>query len=427
MADIAPKTDISARPAPYEVPAGGQWANQARARALKRFKATGLPTRRDEYWKFTRPDALINEKTPSAALLDIDASFFPPDQEALRIVFVDGVLDLARSDALNLLNVEIEPLEKAVQSDIHWVQEIYGAIEASGQTPVARPLAALNTATANSGLVIKVTGKVPKPVAIIYERQDTETDGEIHHVVKVETGGDLTLLESGPAAARLNMVMEVDIAENAALHHIRVQGRDHQRIAATHIFARLEKSSEYKSFTLTVNGKLTRNEHVVRLVGEDAKATVSGACVGDGDFHQDDTVFVTHDALHCESRQVFKKVLRNGAVGVFQGKILVNQAAQKTDGYQISQGLLMDGDSQFLAKPELEIYADDVVCSHGATVGAIDETALFYLTSRGIPKQQAQDLLVLAFLSQALEEIESVDIRDYLQERLAAWIERHHG
>jgi Fe-S cluster assembly protein SufD len=102
-------------------------------------------------------------------------------------------------------------------------------------------------------------------------------------------------------------------------------------------------------------------------------AHVAGACVGDGDFHHDDTVFVTHDAVNCESRQVFKKVLRNGAVGVFQGKILVKPGAQKTDGYQISQSLLLDDDSQFLAKPELEIYADDVACSHGSTSGAIDE------------------------------------------------------
>ena len=113
-------------------------------------------------------------------------------------------------------------------------------------------------------------------------------------------------------------------------------------------------------------------------------AHVAGACVGEGDFHHDDTVFVTHDAVGCESRQVFKKVLRGGAVGVFQGKILVKPGAQKTDGYQISQGLLLDETSQFLAKPELEIYADDVACSHGSTSGAVDEDMLFYLTSRGI-------------------------------------------
>ena len=139
----------------------------------------------------------------------------------------------------------------------------------------------------------------------------------------------------------------------------------------------------------------------LEFTGDDAQATVAGACAGDGTgFHHDDTVFVTHDSVNCESRQVFKKVLRNGATGVFQGKILVQpEDAQKTDGYQISQGLLLDDNSNFLAKPELEIYADDVACSHGSTVGAIDDDALlFYLTSRGVPRKQAQDMLVLAFL-----------------------------
>ena len=150
----------------------------------------------------------------------------------------------------------------------------------------------------------------------------------------------------------------------------------------------------------------------------------AGACVGDGDFHHDDTVFVTHDAVNCESRQVFKKVLRNGATGVFQGKILVKEGAQKTDGYQISQGLMLDDDSQFLAKPELEIYADDVACSHGSTVGAIDEDAMFYLTSRGIPKKQAQDMLVLSFLAEAIQEIDDEALAEAVQNRLQAWMER---
>ncbi len=155
-----------------------------------------------------------------------------------------------------------------------------------------------------------------------------------------------------------------------------------------------------------MNGVLTRNEVVIEMAGDNGVAHVAGAALGDGDFHHDDTVFVTHDAVGCESRQVFKKVLRNGATGVFQGKILVKPGAQKTDGYQISQALLLDEDSQFLAKPELEIYADDVACSHGSTTGAIDETALFYLRSRGVPLNDAQDLLVLAFLAEAIDEIE---------------------
>jgi len=219
--------------------------------------------------------------------------------------------------------------------------------------------------------------------------------------------------------------MEVDVADQATFHHVRTQGRDHERRGVAHLFARTGTGSTLKSFSLTANGRLTRNEYVVDILGDEAHVTVSGAAVGDGDFHQDDTVFISHDAVNCESRQVFKKVLRNGATGVFQGKILVKAGAQKTDGYQISQGLMLDDESQFLAKPELEIYADDVACSHGSTVGAIDETALFYLTSRGIPRAEAQDMLVLAFLAEALEEISDETLRAEVFSRLEGWIERH--
>jgi len=252
----------------------------------------------------------------------------------------------------------------------------------------------------------------------------------VHHVVRLEAGANLTLLENGPAAARLNKVLEVEVGDGATFHHVRTQGRDHQRQAVTHLFARLGRESVFKSFTLTVNGRLTRNECVVEMAGDDAVAHIAGAAMGDGaraPFHHDDTVFITHDALRCESRQVFKKVLRNGAVGVFQGKILVKPGAQKTDGYQKSQSLLLDDDSTFLAKPELEIYADDVACSHGSTSGAIDEEGLFYLRSRGVPEAEATDLLVLAFLADAIAEIEDEGISEDITGRLQAWLLRRRG
>jgi Fe-S cluster assembly protein SufD len=257
--------------------------------------------------------------------------------------------------------------------------------------------------------------------------QSETSDAVIHHVIRVEEGASLTVLENGPAAARFNKAMEIDVCRGANFNHVRTQGRDHERQCISHMLARVAAEAEYKSFTLTVNGVLTRNEHVIEIVGDDASAHVAGACVGEGDFHHDDTVFVTHDAERCESRQVFKKVLKTGATGVFQGKILVKEGAQKTDGYQISQGLLLDEQSQFLAKPELEIYADDVACSHGSTVGAIDETALFYLLSRGIPRSDAENLLVLAFLGEAMDEIADDDLADMMRERVAGWLTRHNA
>ncbi len=416
--------DSEARIAHLEVPDGAAWATEMRKQAVSRYLAMGLPGRRDEYWRFTRPDDLNTPQAPHAAVVDLKEAPAFGEVDRLRIVFRDGVFDAEASDDLSCEGLEVERLQSATSHDIHWLKDVYGVLEARGQEPVARPFAALNTAFATDGIVIRATERVSRPVNLTYLHENPDSDAILHFAIKVESGADLTVLENGPAAARFNKCMEVDVADGGAFHHVRAQGRDHERRAVTHMFARLGKESAFKSFTLTANGVLTRNESFIELVGDDAVAHIAGAAVGDGDFHHDDTVFVVHDAVGCESRQVFKKVLRNGAVGAFQGKILVKEGAQKTDGYQISQSLLLDEDAQFLAKPELEIYADDVACSHGSTSGAIDEDALFYLQSRGIPRSDAQDLLVLAFLAEAIEEIESEDIAEDISGRLKGWLQR---
>ena len=416
-----------ARLAGVSLPGGAAWAMTAREAALGRVRAMGLPSRRDEYWKFTRPDSLTATEAPEAAVFETDEDPVFGGFDCLRVVFVDGVFDAEASDDFSGEGLEIDRLAEATRADIHWAREVFGVLEARGHDPVERPMAALNTALASDGVVIRATGKVSKPVTLTYLHRDRVSDATLHHVIKIEAGADLTVLENGPAAARFNKSMEIEIADGGAFHHVRAQGRDHERRAVTHMFARLGAESTFKSFTLTANGVLTRNEAVIEMTGDNAVAHIAGAALGDGDFHHDDTVFVTHDAVNCESRQVFKKVLTNGAVGVFQGKILVKDGAQKTDGYQISQSLLLSDDAQFLAKPELEIYADDVACSHGSTSGAIDETALFYLRSRGMPEKEAADLLVLAFLAEAIEEIEREEIADDIRSRLEGWLSRRKG
>ena len=421
------KTDVTeARLADVALPECAAWGQAARSDALTRVRAMGLPTKRDEYWRYTDPGSLTVPAPQEAALHHSDEVPLFDAVDRVKVIFVDGVFDADASDDLEAEGVTIERLADTMGTDIHWAMDVYGVLEARGQKPVERPLAALNTATATDGVVIRATGKVAKPINLIYLHQNVSSDATLHNVVKVEEGAEVTVLETGPAAARFSQVLEVDVADGGTFHHVRAQGRDHERRAVTHCFAQIGKESTFKSFSLTFNGVLTRNECVLDIVGDDAVAHVAGACVGDGgDFHHDDTVFVTHDALNGESRQVFKKVLRNGATGVFQGKILVKNGAQKTDGYQISQSLLLDDDSQFLAKPELEIYADDVACSHGSTSGAIDEEALFYLRSRGVPTDAARNLLTLAFLAEALEEIDNSDLVDDLLDRLESWLARH--
>ncbi len=407
------------------LPAGGAWITRAREAAKARVAELGLPVRRDEYWRYTDPRRLTDAAAQSATLHDTKGETPVFDAfDRLKLVFVDGVFDAEASDPLALDGVEICTLAQAATTDLHWARDLYGTLEARGQKPVERSLASLNTAYATEGLLIRITAKVSKPISIIYLRQSTDADVMVHHLVQVESGAEATILENGPMAARFNQVMEVDIAEGATLHHIRAQGRDHQRSGAAHLFARLGAGAQLKSFTLTANGTLIRNDAVIWLDGAGGSAHVAGATVGDGAFHHDDTVFITHGAPRCESRQVYKKVLRGGAVGVFQGKILVERAAQLTDGYQISQSLLLDENAQFLAKPELEIYADDVKCSHGSTSGEIDPNQLFYLRARGVPEDRAKMLLVLAFLAEALDEIADPDLAEDLRARLEAWLAR---
>lgn len=422
MGALSPRAEaLAQRLASLTLPPG---LPAARAAASARLAALGLPGKRDEYWRYTDPAALISDSPPPAApfAAEDEAALFAA-VDRVKLVFTDGVFDAAASDDLTLAGVSVTRLAEVPAG--HWAEAAYGSLEAAVQSPVARPLAALNSAYATDGLLVHVTGRATKPISVIYNHKSMTSDVMLHHCIRLDPGAELTLLEDGPAAARLNMVIEVDLADGARFHHVRAQGRAHDRRAVTHLFARLGAGALFKSFTLTANGRLTRNEAVIAFTGDAAQAHIAGAAMGDGAFHHDDTVFITHGAAGCESRQVFKKVLKHGAVGVFQGKILVKKGAQKTDGYQISQALLLDDDSQFLAKPELEIYADDVKCSHGSTSGAIDETALFYLRSRGVPLRAAQSLLILAFLADTIAEIEDEAIAEDIRARLEAWLARH--
>lgn len=417
-----PAGALEARLAALTLPQGG-FAAAARRDALARLQEMGLPGPRDEYWRYTDPRPFNAPQATAMAVPEGQETALFDTLDKLTLVFVDGRFDEAASDDLALDGVEILTLAKA--DGAGWAADLYGTLEAAGQHPVRRPFATLNTAAAQDGLLIRVTGKPSKPIHVVHRRASDGADAIWHHLIRVEPGAELTLLETGMSGARSNSVIEVDLAEGAAFHHVSSKRAIEAKVGIGHIFARVAAKAQFKSFTLAVNGTMMRNEAVIDIAGDDAVAHIAAAVLGDGGkapFHQDDTVFITHGAERCESRQVFKKVLKNGAEGVFQGKILVKPGAQKTDGYQISQALLLDERSQFLAKPELEIYADDVKCSHGSTTGAIDDEALFYLRSRGVPRERAIVFLVLSFLADALAEVEDEAIRDCIYERLDVWL-----
>ena len=396
-------------------------AHATRDAATRHFASIGYPSRRDEYWKFTDPAPLIDPNGAHGGAADDSPSDLLADIPCHHVSFVGDTL---QPGAASQGTLELTALATALADANHWSIDDFGRLESRARQPVARPFATLNTSEARSGLAIRATGAVDRPLAITYGRETTSMHAMLRHVVRIEAGGQLTLVESGLGAAHINKVIEVEVADGAQFHHVQVQGRSETQHCATHIFARLGSGATFKSFTLTADGALTRNETIVELAGEGGRAHLSGAAFGMSAFHHDDTVFVRHAAQDCESRQVFKKVMPPEAIGVFQGKILVDAGAQKTDGYQMSQGLLLADSSQFLAKPELEIYADDVICSHGSTCGSLDEESLFYLRSRGVPLAEARDLLALSFLMEPILEIEDQRLVDALAGLLETWLAR---
>lgn len=394
------------------------WARAAREAALGRFSAMGAPVRRDEYWKYTDPRSLTAPLALAAPLEAVDAPVPFATAEAAVYVFANGRLrpDLSQ-DGVD--GAEVMSLSRALAADISFAKGLFGKLEEAGHEKVQRPLAALNTATATEGLVIRVSAPLPRPLHL-RQVQHGEGAAMLHHIVRVESGASATILESGAAT---NTVLEVDIAPGGTLHHVRLQTGARQP-GVTHVFARVGEGATFKTFTLTEGGSLTRNEVVFDLVGDDAIGHCAGAILAGGETHIDNTVFVTHSALRGESRQVFKSVLDGRGRSVFQGKIFVRQAAQKTDGYQISQSVLLSDTAEFDVKPELEIYADDVKCSHGSTTGAMDEDALYYLRARGVPRREAEAMLVAAFADEAIAEIEDDGLAEAMRGEVAAWMAR---
>jgi len=384
-----------------------------RARGLAAWRATGLPTRRVEAWKYTDLRALAAGgfvtdagERHVAALPDAVATV-----DGHRLVFVNGRFRPDLSDVGDLpARVALGPLGEA--------REL-------GRTArLDFPMVALNTALFADGLALHVGEGVTldRPVHLV-SLSDAETPVASHprHLVVLDDGACATLVEShvgtGPSFA--NTVMEIVLGAGAVLDHTKLQDEGADALHLAHCQVTLGRGATYDGFVAQLGAALARHEARIDLTGERAEARLNGAYVGDGSQTLDNTTFVTHTAPACTSRQVFKGVLGGTARGVFQGKILVEPDAQQTDGHQLNRTLLLSRGAEIDSKPELEIYADDVKCSHGATAGELEDDALFYLRSRGIPLHEARRLLVEAFLAEATALIGRADVREAIDAALA--------
>jgi Fe-S cluster assembly protein SufD len=402
----------------YEQLAGRLPGDSAlRAAAASAFRSAGLPggtqQRRIEAWKYTslRPVAearFRQDATPRHEAETILAGL--PLLDAPRIVFIDGTLrsDLSSMPATGFASFAQQP--------------DFGTLS----WPDREPMVALNTMLAADGAALHVPAGRNGGTLQLVSIAASDADFHPRHSIRLDKGAQLTLLEvsAGQGAYLLNTVAEIHVAEGAHLTHIRLQDEASTAFHVSTTYADIQAGATYDSFTLNLGARLSRTEVRAQLTGSGAVAHLNAAQILAGSQHADFTSVVGHAAPGCTSRQTVKNVLAGQSRGVFQGKIEVARDAQKTDGYQMNQALLLSPYAEVDTKPELEIFADDVKCSHGATVGELDAEQLFYLRSRGIPDAEARSILVRAFLAEALDAVVDNAIRGRLEAAVGQWWEK---
>lgn len=396
----------------------GEPAWLTRLRDAARARYDGLPGPRVEAWKYTPTHRLSGFEPdgarPFAGVLPAGV----PDIDAARLVLVNGVLDASLSDAPPP-GATARPLARALGD-----ADLGGRLGAVLDLDKA-PLAALNTARFGDGLVIDIApGKaLERPIHVI----SIVTGGasvDPRFLIDVGENAEATILEThlsqdaGPSV--VNAAMELTLAPYARLKHYKLmaEGADAAHVAMTG--AVVARDAVYDGFVLQLGAGLARNEMRCRIAGAHAEARLMGGYVAAGEAHVDNTTFIDHAEPDSTSREVYKGVLDGKGRAVFQGKILVRAQAQRTDGHQLNKALLLSPRAEIDSKPELEIYADDVKCSHGATAGALDEEQLFYLRARGIDALSARKLLVEAFLNETLDDIANEAVRAAFAEAVRA-------
>ena len=411
---------------------GTGWVKAMRENAIAAFAADGLPHRRVEEWKYTDlRERLRDVPAPVAAsskavtTADLDRALGPlAALDADRIVLVDGTYraDLSKVTA-DAQVIELMSLAAMLAKAPGWLEAKF-ANDSGAVT-------ALNRAFMTDGVMLKVrkdqTAK--RPVLLVHARAAAEASAiAVRNVVSLEAGAKLTLIEAhialdGAATGNLtNAVTDVAVADGAVCDHVKsfVDGAGSTHLSTWTV--RIGKDAGYRGFQLTASPALARNDINITFAGEGSKLDLSGAFLARGSEHIDTTLVVDHAVPSCESRELFKGVLDGRAHGVFQGKIIVRPDAQKTDGKQMSQALMLSPDAQFSSKPELEIYADDVVCGHGATCTEIDGDLMFYCRSRGIPPDVARAMLTESFVGEAIEKIENEALRAAISTLAIDWL-----
>lgn len=414
---------------------GGSSLKDLREKAFHSFSKLGIPTSRHEEWKYTRIGSLFNKPflfpavQPTTALTpaDIDQFRLPGREKAHELVFVNGIYSPTLS-SIHIDELVVTPLEDAAKNE--YSEKVSKHLGHSANY-LKDGIHSLNTAFVYGGVFVFVKrGKIVQYPLYIYHITDTRIDtilSQPRSLVYISENAQLQIVETfasiGNGESFTSQVMEIVLEKDARLEHYKIQNDSSQnsQVSTTHI-RHIGKSYSH-AVTISLNGGIVRNNTNMVLEADHAEAHLYGLYFQGGQSHIDNHTVVDNVKPNCYSNELYKGIMTDSATGVFNGKIFVRQDAQKTNAYQSNKNILLSGSASVNTKPQLEIFADDVKCSHGCTVGQLDEEGLFYLRSRGVPEKMAISLLLHGFAMDILEEIKLPAIRDYVDQLISTRLE----
>jgi Fe-S cluster assembly protein SufD len=413
---------------------GGSEIAAVRAAAFNHFVLAGLPHPRVETWKYTDLRRLMRDAKPLAASPDAAAKARAHDAGGLfaalgfrRLVIVDGSFVADMSDLAGLeTGLVVRSMADALSLDEPLLSQGLGPM-----VPADDPALALNTALAGDGVVIAVSPGViiERPIHLVFVNTSTTPAAMVtRSLVVVGGGARATFIETHEGPDRqdyqVNTVLQLVVGDEARVDHFKITREGSAAIHVATLLANIGAQAKFNEMCFTTGGAVVRNQLFVLLAGEGTEANLRGLSLLADRQHADTTLAVDHSAAGSQSREVFKAVVDDEARAVFQGKITVRPKAQKTDAKMMTRALLLSDAAEADGKPELEIFADDVQCGHGATTGTLDDQFKFYLMARGIPEKEAEALLIQAFAAEVVEAIEHEGIRDALMEATVGWLEQ---
>jgi Fe-S cluster assembly protein SufD len=403
------------------------WLQRFRAEAMASFETLGFPTMKDEDWHFTSvapiADRVFRPAQPASLASEAATHVISPGFAGITVVFVNGHFDAGLSHGVGRSRaVTVQNLAEAIGDESETVlrNEL-----GSAATSTSSAFTALNSAFFLDGAVVRISpdAVVDAPIHLVFI--STGAEGTVSHPRNLIVAGrhsQATVIESyvsiSNGAYFTNSVTEVILAEGARVSHYKLQDEASRAFHVGTAQARQDASSYYESFAFATGADLSRTNVYTVLAGDGAECVLNGLYLADGSQHMDHQTFVEHIAPNCPSHELYKGILDGRSHGVFNGKVYVHPEAQKTDGKQSNNNLLLSDHARVDTKPQLEIFADDVKCTHGATVGRLDETALFYLRSRGISVALARKLLTYAFAADVLERLALDPLREALEARV---------